>query len=114
MECAGRAKRRRRFGSSESACSIRSPSPQPSPQGEGESSSCSEQFAAFRSFVALANGSPSPWGEGWGEGERACERTVRSENACKEQSLCRRSPLVLRETQTPPFRVYGCLASDAA
>jgi len=48
----------------------RSPSPQPSPQGEGAHFDRVGKITE-RSFETNAGTySPSPWGEGWGEGDR--------------------------------------------
>src|SRR5262245_2659437 len=45
----------------------RFPSPQPSPQGEGAHVDSTERVAEPSIIRAVEAGSPSPWGEGWGE-----------------------------------------------
>src|SRR5262245_50632076 len=47
----------------------RSPSPQPSPRGEGAHFARAGGVTEPRNIRAVGNGSPSPWGEGWGEGD---------------------------------------------
>src|SRR5438105_549627 len=70
----------------------RSPSPQPSPQGEGE------PFVSATKDRNAANGSeqdddsPSPWVEGWGEGERiaqGCRRTIVAQKSKRRASSAR-------------------------
>src|SRR5262245_21552610 len=48
----------------------RFPSPRPSPQGEGAHFDRAETATEPWTIRGVADGSPSPWGEGWGEGDR--------------------------------------------
>jgi hypothetical protein len=47
------------------------PHPNPLPRGEGAPQAGRRASAELRTYKHGAGGSPSPWGEGWGEGELA-------------------------------------------
>src|SRR5436305_13467334 len=67
-------------------CAAHSPSPRPSPQGEGGSSPIGWRIVCPGNVRGSGGASPSPRGEGRGEGEWVVQHTSASEmkDPCKE------------------------------
>src|SRR5439155_10692712 len=83
-------------------CAANSPSPHPSPQGEGGSSPVGRRIVCPGNVRGSGDASPSPRGEGRGEGERVVQHTSAFDmkDPCKVQCPLPLFPSSVRQAVT--------------